>query len=147
MDQIIKYFQAYLIEYDKWIGYFCQTCSHETKRLLQSKQKWWHRDHVKCIFLDANLLMRQFNVLWHLSGRGNVNVTWIFFSLDKREGERAEGLNDRDWQTENSRERARRVCFIFVCVSRQPFWDLDHNKAHQIKLRPFHWVKVASHWE
>ena len=68
----------------------------------------------------------------------NENVTWIFFSLDKREGERAEGLNDRDWQTEHSRERARRVCFIFVCVSRQPFWDLDHNKAHQIKLRPFH---------
>ena len=38
------------------------------------------------------------------AGRGNVHVTFSVLTLDKNEGERAEGLNDRDRQTENSRK-------------------------------------------
>ena len=95
-----------------------------------------HRDHVKCNFLDASFdgTIQCFDICQ----AGNVHVTGVFSVLTIVKEKERKGLNDRDWQTENSRERARRVCFIFVCVSRQPFWDLDHNKAHQIKLRPFH---------
>ena len=96
-----------------------------------------HRDHVKCNFLDASFdgTIQCFDICQ----AGNVHLTRVFSVLTIVKEKERKGLNDRDWQTEPRLELARRICFIFV-------WDSNHNKAHKVKLRPLHWVKVASHW-